>query len=70
MWKEYFERVFSCFVPRGFEPVVAQRKFLFPYSHVWFRVLSEDHWVEEKFEKPEQTQDSSQGRTILCHFHL
>ncbi|KAL3291812.1 hypothetical protein RB213_001693 [Colletotrichum asianum] len=63
MWKEYFEQVFSCFVPRGFESVVAQRKFLFQYSHVWFR-------VEETFEKPEQTQDSSQERTNLCHFHL
>ncbi|KAK2009895.1 hypothetical protein LZ32DRAFT_649529 [Colletotrichum eremochloae] len=70
MWKEDFEQVFSCFVPRGFEPVVAQRKFLSKFSHVWFGVLSEDRWVEDKFGKSDDDNGSGQGRTIICHFHL
>lgn len=39
---------------------------------MWFWVLAEDHWVEERFGKLEQTQEDpqDQGRTIFCHFHL
>ncbi|KAI0383312.1 hypothetical protein F5Y04DRAFT_32606 [Hypomontagnella monticulosa] len=41
---------------------------------VWFWVLAEDDWVEEKFGKLEQAQEDAQegaqGRTILCQFRL
>jgi hypothetical protein len=40
-------------------------------SEVWFWVLMEDHSVEDKFGKLEQTQiqtqEENQGRTIFCH---
>ncbi|KAH8593502.1 hypothetical protein B0O99DRAFT_742855 [Bisporella sp. PMI_857] len=45
-------------------------------SDVWFWVLMEDHSVEEKFGKLEQTQsqpqtqEENQARTIFCHFCL
>ena len=47
-------------------------------SDVWFWVLMEDHSMEEKFGKLEQTQSQPQthtqggvqARTIFCHFSL
>jgi hypothetical protein len=59
MWRDNFKSVFrvSNFVPGRIA--------------VWFFVLAEDHWVDEKFGKLEQTQQDNQGgRTIFCHFHL
>ncbi|KAH8585527.1 hypothetical protein B0O99DRAFT_154077 [Bisporella sp. PMI_857] len=40
------------------------------FSVVWFWVLAEDHWVEKKFGKLEQTQEENQGRTIFSHFQI
>jgi len=37
---------------------------------VWFWVLTEDKWVEEKFGKPRQTQEDYQPRSIYCHFSI
>lgn len=37
---------------------------------MWFWALTEDHWVESKFEKLEETQKDLQGRTVLCEFRL
>ncbi|KAI0381430.1 hypothetical protein F5Y04DRAFT_255484 [Hypomontagnella monticulosa] len=41
-----------------------------PYLTVWFWVLAEDGWAEERFGRPEQTQEDVHGRTILCSFRL
>ncbi|TLD30348.1 hypothetical protein PspLS_01911 [Pyricularia sp. CBS 133598] len=35
---------------------------------VWFYVLNEDSWVQEKFGRLEQTQEHDHGRAIFCHF--
>ncbi|KAK2758516.1 hypothetical protein CKAH01_05564 [Colletotrichum kahawae] len=66
MWIEHFYKSFHCFLPRGFEPVVATGSFLSKFLHEWFGVLSEDRWVEDKFGKL----DDGQGRMIISHFHL
>ena len=41
-------------------------------SEVWFWVLTEDHWIENKFGKLVQTQtyEENHGRTIFCHFSV
>lgn len=70
MWKDKLETKFGKLIPHGSEFVTWHRGFWFKFPAVWFWVLAEDHWVEEKFGKPGQTQDDGQGRTIFCHFQL
>ncbi|KAK4236855.1 hypothetical protein C8A03DRAFT_35238 [Achaetomium macrosporum] len=72
-WRESLKSAFSSFVPRGSEFLQSRVMFWSRFSAVWFRVLAEDRWVEEKFGKlDEQRHDSEhdQGRTIFCHFFL
>ncbi|KAL2872834.1 uncharacterized protein BJX67DRAFT_340528 [Aspergillus lucknowensis] len=69
MYNNTFDRVFRTFNPRDSE---------FRFSAVWFWVLAEDEWVEEKFGKLESTQEeddntnnnNNQGRTLFCNFFL
>ncbi|KAL2802028.1 hypothetical protein BJX63DRAFT_416035 [Aspergillus granulosus] len=70
MYKDNFNSVLSTFIPRGSGFITGHRNFWYKFSAVWFWVLAEDHWVEEKFGKLEQTQEDNQGRTIFCHFFL
>ncbi|KAK4038075.1 hypothetical protein C8A01DRAFT_48252 [Parachaetomium inaequale] len=70
MWYDNFKSVFHAFVPRGSEFTARHRNFWYKFSAVWFWVLAEDQWVEEKFGKLEQTPEDDQRRTILCHFYL
>lgn len=69
-WYDNIRDVFGHFLPRGSEFIRLHRRFSWQYLTVWFWVLTEDHWVEKKFGKPEQTQEDTQGRTILCEFRL
>ncbi|KAK7956542.1 uncharacterized protein PG986_005764 [Apiospora aurea] len=65
-----FERVFPSFVPRGSEFMEWRHRQWSRFSAVWFLVLTEDHWVEEKSGKLEQQQtlgEESQARTLFCH---
>ncbi|KAK4153828.1 hypothetical protein C8A00DRAFT_33440 [Chaetomidium leptoderma] len=70
MCNDNFKSVFGNFVPRGSEFITWHRDFWFKFPAVWFWVLAEDHWVEDKFGKLGQTQEDNQGRTLFCHFHL
>ncbi|KAH9900377.1 hypothetical protein F4778DRAFT_771242 [Xylariomycetidae sp. FL2044] len=71
MWSERFESVFAVFMPHGFyESITDHPMFIDRFAAVWFRTLSEDNWVEEKFGKLEQTSSDDQGRTVFCQFHL
>lgn len=70
VWDDNFRTVFGHFVPRGSQFVTHHDGFWFKSLSVWLWVLTEDHWVEKKFGKLEQTQDGDQGRTIFCYFHL
>lgn len=70
MWDDNFKPIFGNSIPRGSQFITRRDGLGFKSSAVWFWVLAEDHWVEKKFEKLEQTQDDDQGRTIFCHFHL
>lgn len=70
MWKEKFDSMFECFIPRAYESIASRPGFRFPRSAaVWLWVISEDGWVEKKFGKLEQTQNNDQDRTVICHFH-
>ena len=63
-----FRNVFNCFCPRGSRFIASPRYSWTRTANVWFRVLAEDRWVEEKFGRLEPTQEDSLGRTIFCHF--
>ncbi|KAI1370243.1 hypothetical protein F4677DRAFT_438900 [Hypoxylon crocopeplum] len=65
-WYEKVRDVLNHFLPL----VRLRSRFGWPSLTVWFWVLAEDDWVEEKFGKLEQTQEDVQGRTILCQFRL
>ncbi|KAI6089592.1 hypothetical protein F4821DRAFT_231379 [Hypoxylon rubiginosum] len=70
MLQEKVKDVFSRYLPlRRINSVYS-----WPSLTMWFWVLAEDDWVEEKFGKLEQTQEDAQedvqGRTILCQFRL
>lgn len=68
MWKENFDSVFECFIPRGYASIASRPGLRFPrFAAVWLWVFSEDGWVEKKFRKLEQTQNDDQGRTVICH---
>ncbi|KAK8122174.1 hypothetical protein PG984_010844 [Apiospora sp. TS-2023a] len=65
-WYNSLKDVFGLFLPRGSEFISLKRRFSWQYLTVWFSVLTEDHWVESKFGKLEETQEDLQGRTIFC----
>lgn len=68
MWEENFMTVFTTFLPRGSECLFWARYFWTKSLATWFRVLTEDRWVEEKFGELDPTQEDNPGRTILCQF--
>ncbi|KAK8051639.1 hypothetical protein PG993_003024 [Apiospora rasikravindrae] len=68
MYKDVFESNFSTFVPPGSEFMKWRHNQWSRFSAVWFFVLTEDHWVEEKFGKLErQKEGENQARTLFCH---
>ncbi|KAK3292138.1 uncharacterized protein B0H64DRAFT_419499 [Chaetomium fimeti] len=69
MWRDNFRYAFAAFMPRGAR--LWHHNFWYKSTYAWFWLLAEDHWVWEKFGKPEQqAQEGSPGRTIFCHFFL
>jgi hypothetical protein len=70
MFYDNFESVFNNFAPHGSEFIARHQYSWTKTSSVWYRVLAEDHWVEEKFGKLELPQEDDQGRTIFCHLFV
>ncbi|KAJ0413061.1 hypothetical protein BJY00DRAFT_297446 [Aspergillus carlsbadensis] len=70
MFYDNFESVFNNFAPHGSRFIARHQYSWTRTSSVWFRVLAEDHWVEEKFGQLELTQEDNQGWIIFCHFFV
>lgn len=64
-----FEMLFNSF-PTGSEFMTAHPDFYTQALYVWFTVLTDDYWIENKFGKLEPTKEENQERTIFCHFYL
>ncbi|VBB82072.1 Putative protein of unknown function [Podospora comata] len=58
------------FQPRGFEFIAGTGLHWEWYMNTWFFALEEDQWVQNKFGKSEQTDENTDGRTVICEFHL
>ncbi|KAI9369627.1 hypothetical protein BJX61DRAFT_545400 [Aspergillus egyptiacus] len=70
MFYNNFESMFNNFAPHSSRFITRHQYSWARISSVWFRVLAEDHWVEEKFGKLELTQEDDQGQTSFCHFFV
>ena len=58
------------FEPRGFEFIEGTGLNWEQYHTTWFWTLEEDYWVQSKFGKLEQSEETAEGRTVICEFHL
>lgn len=68
IWEDVFWGKLECFVPSDVYFITGRHNFWFKSMSVWFRVLDEDRWVEEKFGKLEG--DGQGSRTVFCQFWL
>ncbi|KAK0742158.1 hypothetical protein B0T21DRAFT_282270 [Apiosordaria backusii] len=58
------------FQPRGSEFIRGHGLHWQDYMTTWFWMIEEDNWVQSKFGKLEQTEEHTQGRAVICEFHL
>jgi hypothetical protein len=69
-WYHDLYDALGTFYPPGSEYLELHRQFNWRSLIVYFWLLNEDSWVEEKFGTLEQDRQHGEGRTIICEFRL